>query len=313
MAIEFEKKLGGQVLAETLIELINEGLDIVTIENDLRFTFTNQVREAFPDRFVEAGISEANSIGLAAGMSEAGMIPVVHSLTPFITRRCYDQIVISIQYSGLHVKLIGTDPGIYSQMNGGTHLGIEDVSIMRAIPNMLIISPVDNTALKALVTQAMKDERSAYIRISRKLSRVVYHEGATFKIGKANTVREGTDLTIIANDLMVAWSMDAADELAKEGISAKVVDMHTIKPIDRDAIIEAAKMGPIVTAENGTVVGGLGSAVAEVLAEEKLAPGLERVGIQDRYGVVGFLEDISEELKMTPADIAAAAKKVLGK
>ena len=207
MAIEFEKKLGGQVLAETLIELINEGLDIVTIENDLRFTFTNQVREAFPDRFVEAGISEANSIGLAAGMSEAGMIPVVHSLTPFITRRCYDQIVISIQYSGLHVKLIGTDPGIYSQMNGGTHLGIEDVSIMRAIPNMLIISPVDNTALKALVTQAMKDERSAYIRISRKLSRVVYHEGATFEIGKANTVREGTDLTIIANDLMVAWSI----------------------------------------------------------------------------------------------------------
>ena len=313
MAIEFEKELGGVVLADTLIDLVNEGLDIVTIENDLRFTFTNRFRETFPDRFIEAGIAEANSIGLAAGLSEAGMIPVVHSLTPFITRRCYDQIVISIQYSGLHVKLIGTDPGIYSQMNGGTHLGVEDVAIMRAVPNMLIISPVDNTALKSLVRQAMADERSAYIRISRKLSRVVYHEGATFEIGKANTVREGSDLTIIANDLMVAWSMDAAEELAKEGISAKVLDMHTIKPIDREAIIEAAKMGPIVTAENASVIGGLGSAVAEVLAEEQLAPGFTRVGIQDRYGVVGFLEDISEELNMTPADIAAAARKVLKK
>ena len=198
-------------------------------------------------------------------------------------------------------------------MNGGTHLGVEDVAIMRAVPNMLIISPVDNTALKSLVRQAMADERSAYIRISRKLSRVVYHEGATFEIGKANTVREGSDLTIIANDLMVAWSMDAAEELAKEGISAKVLDMHTIKPIDREAIIEAAKMGPIVTAENASVIGGLGSAVAEVLAEEQLAPGFTRVGIQDRYGVVGFLEDISEELNMTPADIAAAARKVLKK
>jgi transketolase len=313
MAIEYETKLGGEVLADTLIDLVKEGLDIVAIENDLPFTFTYRFGQAYPDRFVQAGIAEANSIGIAAGMSEAGMIPVVHSLTPFITRRCYDQIVISIQYSGLHVKLVGTDPGIYSELNGGTHLSVEDVAIMRAIPNMLIIDAVDNTALVELTRLAMKDERSVYLRMARKLPRKVYGPDAKFEIGKANTVREGSDMTIIASDLMVAWSMDAAEELAKEGISVKVLDMHTIKPIDREAVIAAAKMGPVVTAENSSIIGGLGSAVAEVMAEEGIATRFERIGIRDRYGVVGFLDDISEELEMTPAHIAAAVRRVMGK
>ena len=202
MAMEYEKKLGGDVLADTLIDLVKEGLDIVTIENDLRFTFTNRFGQAYPDRFIDAGIAEANSIGIASGMSEAGMIPVVHSLTPFITRRCYDQIVISIQYSGLHVKLIGTDPGIYSELNGGTHLSVEDVAIMRAIPNMLVIDAIDNTALENLTRLAMRDERSAYIRVARKFPRKVYGPDAKFELGKANTVREGSDMTIIASGLI---------------------------------------------------------------------------------------------------------------
>ena len=313
MAMEYEKKLGGDVLADTLIDLVKEGLDIVTIENDLRFTFTNRFGQAYPDRFIEAGIAEANSIGIASGMSEAGMIPVVHSLTPFITRRCYDQIVISIQYSGLHVKLIGTDPGIYSELNGGTHLSVEDVAIMRAIPNMLVIDAIDNTALENLTRLAMRDERSAYIRVARKFPRKVYGADAKFELGKANTVREGSDMTIIASGLMVAWSLDAAEMLEKEGINVKVLDMHTIKPIDREAVIAAAKMGPVVTAENASIVGGLGSAVAEVMAEEGIATKFERVGIRDRYGVVGFLKDISEELEMTADDIAAACRRVMGK
>ncbi|MBP3371294.1 MAG: transketolase family protein [Clostridia bacterium] len=313
MAKEFETRLGGEVLADTMIELVKEGVDLVAIENDLRFTFTNRFGEAYPDRFIEAGIAEANSIGIAAGMSEAGMTPVVHSLTPFITRRCYDQVVISIQYSGLKVKLVGTDPGIYSELNGGTHLSIEDVAIMRAVPGMVIVDAIDNTALANLSRQLLKDDRSCYLRMARKLPRKVYDENATFEIGKANVVTEGTDMTIIANGIMVAWSMDVAEELAKEGISVKVLDMHTIKPLDREAVIEAAKMGPVVTAENATIVGGLGSAVAEVIAEEGIATRFERIGIRDRYGVVGFIADISEELEMTPDHIKAACLRVMGK
>nr|WP_122012728.1 transketolase C-terminal domain-containing protein [Maliibacterium massiliense] len=310
---EYEEKQGNVVYAETMIELAKE-YPVVLVENDLGGASQSLLfRDAYPDRFVDVGIAESNSVGVAAGLSDNGYIPFIHSLTPFITRRCYDQLVLSIAYSGLNCKVVGTAPGIYSQLNGGTHLSVEDAGIMRNIPRFSVVDACDNTALRGLLPEITASPDPVYVRVCRDKPIKVYGEGATFKLGKANTLRQGKDATIIANSLMVAFSLEAADMLAKQGIEVTVLDMHTIKPIDRAAVLEAASRGPIVTAENGSVLNGLGSAVSEVLAEEGAGVKLRRIGIQDRFGVVGFIEDISEALKMRPCDIADAVRAVLEK
>ena len=313
MAMEYEKKLGGEVLADTLIDLVKEGLDIVTIENDLRFTFTNRFGQAYPDRFIEAGIAEANSIGIASGMSEAGMIPVVHSLTPFITRRCYDQIVISIQYSGLHVKLIGTDPGIYSELNGGTHLSVEDVAIMRAIPGMLVLCPCDGNEMRLAVEALVNYEGPAYMRLGRLAVETVTDSipGYKFELGKGATLRDGTDVTIIAVGMNVQMALAAAEKLAAEGISARVIDMHTIKPLDTELVLKAAKeTGAIVTTEEANVLGGLGAAVAEYLGETYPIP-VVRHGVNDEFGRSGKAPLVLDAYGINADGIAAKAKQAI--
>lgn len=239
------------------------------------------------------------------------LVPFVAPVTPFITRRCYDQTVISVAYSGLNVKVVGTRPGITSEQNGGTHFSVEDAGIMRNIPGFVVVDAADNTALKKLFPQVLEYPTPVYLRFGGHNVRVIYNEESEITIGKANVIRKGKDATIIANDLMVGYSLDAAEMLAEKGIDVEVIDMHTIKPIDKEAVINAAKKGRILKAENHSVINGLGSAVAEVIAESGVATKLARVGVQDRFGMVGWETDIGEELNMRPDDIVEAMIKLL--
>ncbi|MGI6005130.1 MAG: transketolase family protein [Christensenellales bacterium] len=305
-----DTKTGNEVYLEFLRSTCGEH-PIVAVENDLGAATTMVFGQECPDRRLECGIAEGNSITVSASLSEAGFIPFVHSMTPFITRRAYDQIVISAAYSKQSVKILGSNPGIYSEMNGGTHLSIEDAGIMRNVPDLITVSAADNVAFKAFLEMCLETPGNIYVRFYNKLPNMVYEEGQKFEFGKANLLREGKDVTIFANDLMVSFSIEAAKLLAQEGIEATVYDMHTIKPIDKGVILEAAGRGPIVTAENHSVVNGLGSAVAEVLADAGAGVKLRRIGIQDRFGIVGTLDFIAEELGMRPQDIAAAAKSLL--
>lgn len=301
-----------KVYAATLIELAKENEDIVALDADLMSSVgMSAFAKEYPDRFINCGIQEANMIGVAAGMSATGKIPFTHTFAPFATRRAYDQIFLSIGYAELNVKVIGSDPGIMAQLNGGTHMPFEDVGLMRLVPGAVVVEPTDNTVLKFVIEQAAKTYGLFYIRLSRKSSTKIYEEGSTFTIGKANTIREGNDVTIIAYGIMVKEALLAADKLKEQGINARVLDMYTIKPLDTEAVVKAAKeTGAIVTAENHNIIGGLGEAVASVLAEQAYAP-LERVGVNDRFGKVGTQAYLAKEFNLTSDDIVEKVTKVL--
>lgn len=300
------------VYCQWLIERAKNDRRIVVIENDLAHASgTVPFGKQFPDRFFDIGVAEANSVCIAAGMSSQGYIPFVGSLVTFITRRCYDQIMISVAYSGLNVKLVGTRPGVTSELNGGTHFGIGDVGIVRSIPGFTIVDATDNTALRQLLPQVADLPTPVYLRFGGANIRKVYGENDVITIGRANTIKRGKDATIIANDLMVGYAMDAVNELEQEGLDIGIIDMHTIKPIDRDAILEAAAVGPILTAENHSVYNGLGSAVAEVLVENNCNTKMKRFGFQDRFGVVGKEADIAKAMEVSPAHMAQAIRELL--
>lgn len=266
-----------------------------------------------PDRAINCGIQEANMIGAAAGMSATGLIPFTHTFGTFATRRVMDQVFVSAAYAGLNVKIIGSDPGITATLNGGTHMPLEDIGMMRCVPEITIVEPADSIMLEDLLRQAKDTYGVFYIRLSRKISEKIYKDGSTFEIGKAAKLREGKDATIFATGICVAEALKAADLLAAEGIEVTVSNMFTIKPVDKDAIIEAAKeTGAVVTAENHNIVNGLGSAVAEVLAENICCP-LERIGAKDRFGEVGDMNYLKKAMQMTAEDIAAAVKRVIAR
>lgn len=301
------------VYCQWLIERAKEDPRIVVIENDLAHASgTIPFGEQFPERYFNIGVAEANSISIAAGMSAQGFIPFVDSLVTFITRRCYDQIVISVAYSGLNVKIVGTRPGVTCEMNGGTHCGMEDAGIIRNIPNFTIVDAADNTALRKLLPQVADLPTPVYLRFDGKKIRKIYHDSDVITIGKANTIKKGRHATVIANDIMVGYAMDASDALEAEGIDIGIIDMHTIKPIDQEAILEAAKVGPILVAENHSIINGLGSAVAEVLAENGCGVKMKRFGFNDRFGVVGRNSDeVAEMIGVTPGDMVMAIKGLL--
>jgi transketolase len=249
--------------------------------------------------------------GVAAGLSRVGKIPFAHTFAPFATRRACDQIFMSCAYAKMNVKVIGSDPGITASLNGGTHMPFEDMGIMRGIPGMTVIEPTDTAMIKDIIRQVAGIYGMHYIRLVRRFANQVYAEGSTFEIGKAPTIREGKDVTIIAAGFCVTESLKAADILAKKGISARVINMFTIKPVDKDAIIAAAQeTGAIVTAENHNIYNGLGSAVAEVIVENKLVP-MERIGVHDQFGEVGSVEYLAERFKLTAQDIALACEKAI--
>lgn len=303
-----------QVYTDCLIDLAKKDERIVFVDSDLRRAFSGlPLNDHFTERAIDVGVAEANMIGVAAGLAASGKIPFTHTFTPFATRRCFDQVTISVAYSKLNVKMMGSDPGISAEMNGGTHMSMEDVGLMRALPGMTIIEPVDATQLAAAMPQIAAYEGPVYIRMFRKKAEQIYGEGYKFRWGKGERLRDGRDATIMATGIMVKEALDAAETLAGEGINVRVVNIHTVKPIDRDIIVKAAEeTGAIITAENHNIINGLGSAVAEVLVETKPVP-MARVGVQDQFGEVGKMPYLKERFELEAKNIVAAVKKTIGR
>lgn len=300
------------IYMDTLIEEAQKDKNICVVEADLgAANGTLAFKKAIPERFIDVGIAEADAIGVSAGMAACGKIPFVHSFTAFITRRVYDQIAVSCAYPELNVKVVGTDVGITAETNGGTHQSYEDLGIMRAMANVLIFEPTDGAQMKKAVPQLAKHKGVTYMRMNRKKCVKVFDDNCEFELGKAIQIKDGKDVTLIACGIMVAEALNAAELLEAEGISARVINMHTIKPIDEDAIVKAAKeTGAIVTCENGNILTGLGGAVAEVVTDKFPVP-VKRIGTKDHFGEVGTLKFLKEKYEMTDKDIVKAAKAAI--
>ncbi len=302
------------VYIETLINLANEDHNIVVLDADLmNSNSTVHFMKAHPKRAINMGVQEANMLGAAAGLAATGKIPFSHTFSCFNTRRALDQIYMSVAYARLNVKIVGTDPGIMAAFNGGTHMPLEDLGVVRGIPTMTVIEPVDNVMMEALIKDVAYLDGPVYLRVNRKEPMRIYAPGTKFTIGKGMTVRDGKDLTIIASGIMVAEALQAAELLEAQGVSVRVVNIFTLKPIDRELIARCAQeTGAIVTCENHNVINGLGSAVAEVLGETHPVP-LERVGVQDLFGEVGPVDYLQKRFEMTAEHIVAKVQKCLSR
>jgi transketolase len=300
------------VYCATMIEMAEKDERIVSVQADLMGGHgMKPFAEKFPGRSFNVGVAEANMAGVAAGLAAAGKIPFTHTFATFATRRCFDQIAISICYPRLGVRIIGSDPGVAAELNGGTHMALEDVGIMRTLPGMTIFEPVDSMQLKAALPALTYHEGPVYIRLFRKAAVSVFQEGYQFKLGKADVLKDGSDVTLIATGLCVPEALAASARLEESGIKARVLNTHTVKPIDAEAVVRAAtETGAIVTVENHSIIGGLGSAVAEVLAEERPTP-LVRIGVRDRFGEVGKQDYLMRTFGITAADIENAARKAI--
>jgi transketolase len=309
-----DEKAMRDVYCETLMDIAKTNPNLIVMDADLMAAVgVSPFAKAYPERTINCGIQEANMIGVAAGLSALGKIPFAHTFATFATRRACDQVFLSGAYAGLNVKIIGSDPGVTASLNGGTHMPFEDIGIMRTIPTMTIIEPTDAVMLENLVRQAADQYGMFYIRLSRKKMVKIFEKGSVFTVGKGIILKEGRDVTIMAAGICVADSLKAADMLEKEGISCRVVNLFTIKPIDAELIVKCAnETGAIVTAENHNTMNGLGSAVAEVLVENTPVP-MERIGVNDEFGEVGTVDYLKERFSMTPNDIAAKARKAFSR
>lgn len=301
-----------QVYCDCLLELAEKNKNIVVIEADLMNCIkTERFKAAFPERFFNVGIAEANMVGIAAGLSTCGKIPFISSFAPFATRRCYDQIFISVAYSKQNVKIVGTDPGISAEVNGGTHMPFEDMGIMRLIPDCVCVEPTDSAMLRSLMPQIAAYKGLVYIRLFRKKTEKIFEEGEIFDLFKARSLKEGKDVTIVASGIMVGRALQAAEQLKAEGIDAGVLNTYTWKPIDSDALVSAAKAsGAVVVAENHNICGGLTSAVTQALCAEYPVPVLS-VGVNDKFGEVGKMPYLSEVYHMNVGDIVERCKQVI--
>ncbi len=303
-----------QTMAQGLTKAAEKDNRIVVLDADLMSCHaTKCFKEAFPERFINVGIAEANMIGVAAGMAAFGKIPFAFSFAPFATRRCYDQIFISVAYAKLPVKIVGSDPGVVAQANGGTHMPFEDMSIMRAIPKMVCFEPTDSAMMEKALPQIIDYPGAVYTRMFRKQADQIFDDSLDFELGKAIKIRDGKDVTLIASGVMVVKAIEAADRLKAEGIDAAVLNIHTWKPIDEDAIVAACKnTGAIVTCENHSVYGGLNSAVSEVVVAKCPVP-VERVGVENRFGEVGNYKYLCETFGLTTDNIIAKAKAAVAR
>lgn len=298
---------------ETLVELIKENRDILVLDADAcKSTGTACVRDQVPENFVQCGIAEQNMMGVAAGLAYQGKIPFAATFSVFTCMRAVEQIRNSICYVNANVKVCGTHSGLETGGDGGTHQGIEDIAIMRSLPNMVVLAPSTPKCTRQLTRGMAAHVGPCYMRVGKDNSPEIYEGEETFTIGGSQVVCEGTDVTVIACGNMVWRSVEAAKMLAKKGISARVIDMYSIKPIDKDAIIKAAKETKgILTVEDHNVLGGLGGAVTEVVAEYSPAKVL-RMGLQDVFGRSGNPDKLYEMYHLTPEDIAENAEKLLG-
>jgi len=302
-----------EAYGKSLVELGKENKDIVVLDADLaKATKTEDFKKAFPDRFFDMGIAEADMIGTAAGFATCGKIPFASSFAVFAVGRAYDQLRNSVAYPKLNVKIAATHAGITVGEDGATHQAIEDIAMVRALPNMTIINPCDEFETKWAIFEAAKIDGPVYIRLGRSKAPEVYDENETFEFGKGKVVREGTDVTVIATGMMVNEAVLAHEKLKEEGISLRVIDIHTIKPIDEEIIIKAAcETKGIVTAEEHNIIGGLGAAVAEVVSEKHPTKVL-RVGVMDSFGRSGTAAELVKEYGLTAENIISKVKEILG-
>lgn len=291
-------------------EYLTKDEKVVVLDADLMGSLgSGSLVEKYKGRVINVGIMEAQEISCAAGLSRVGLKPFVHTFTAFASRRCLDQIFISSLYQNNPITVIASDAGIQAVHNGGTHMSFEDMGLIRGLANSVVIEPTDSNVLKSVLDEVYsKQDKFYWIRLIRKNVFKIYEEGSKFEIGKANVLQLGSDVCIIAIGMMVHEARMAAKKLEEEGISVTVIDMFTLKPIDREAIIEHSKGKKlVVTAENHSITNGLGSAVAEVLAEECQTK-LVRVGVKERFGQVGTLEFLQEEYGLRAEDIYQAVK-----
>ncbi|WZO97102.1 transketolase C-terminal domain-containing protein [Isosphaeraceae bacterium EP7] len=287
--------------------------DLVVVDADVsNSTRTEWFGKKYPDRFFNVGIAESNQVGVAAGIAATGKIGLVSSFAAFITCNAYDQLRMSVAYPRLNVKVVGSHAGISIGEDGASQMGIEDVSLMCSLPGFVVVVPSDEESAKAATKAMLEHKGPVYLRVGRPDVPKIYAEGkCDFTLGKAIVLREGKDVTLVANGLMVAACLDAADSLAGQGIEARVLDMHTVKPIDRDALLASAKAtGAFVVAEEHLAHGGLGSAVAMTLAELHPSP-IRYVNLGDQFGESGTPDQLIEKFGMTPAKVIEAAHAVI--
>ena len=302
------------VVVSTLQDLMKENDRVVALEADLGGAsgFT-KIQASNPDRFVQCGIAEADMMGIAAGMSSEGFIPFTHPFGPFAPRRCFDQVFLSGAYAGNTINIYGSDPGFAVATNGGTHTTYEDMGLMRTIPGAVVCDAADATQMEWIIRAfANLGAGVHYVRGNRKAVREVYAPGSTFEMGKGNVLRSGSDVLIIAAGQLVSDALDAAETLEAQGISCEVIDMFCVKPLDVDLVVsETAGKKCVVTFENHGVIGGLGSAVAEVLAEKNLGVPLVRHGVVERFGQVGPASFLQKEYHLTADDLVNTVTEAL--
>ncbi len=304
-----------QVYCDTLIEAAKTNDKIMVVEADLmNATGTGPFKKAYPNRLVDVGVAEANLIGVSAGLSNMGKIPFAATFGCFASRRTFDQFFLSANYAKLNVKLVGTDPGITAQFNGGTHMPFEDIGIMQTVPNLVICEPCDSVSLEKTIYNLIDHYGSSYMRLHRKGELTIYDKSEKFEIGKGKVLKDGSDVTIVAlGFVMVPEALEAAKILEKEGISAAVIDPVCVKPLDNELILHyAAKTKAIVSAENHQVSSGLGSAIANLLVNERPTK-MRMVGVKEEFGQVGTLDYLKEYYKLNATEIVAQVKQVLKK
>ncbi len=299
-----------EVFGDAILELCRHNDKVVILDGDLSSTtYTKGVRQEFPDRFYNIGIAESNMVSIAAGLASCGYIPFASSLAAFILANGYDQLRVSVAIANLNVKVLGSHGGITLGKDGATAMAPEDLALVGTMPTFVILVPGDPASMHQAVRAAAKHVGPVYLRSSRVAMPHIYPDGdCPFEIGRANVVRQGGDVTIIGCGLMVAASLDAAVLLAREGIEARVVDMHTVRPLDEAAIVAAARdTGAIVTAEEHFIHGGMGSNIARIVAQSQPVP-MRFVGLADTYTDSGEPEDLLEKYHLTAQDIVAAAR-----
>ena len=309
-----EKQATRDAYGKALIELGQQYDDVVVLDADLsKSTKTAGFAETFPERFINAGIAEQNMIGMSAGLAAAGKIVYASSFAMFATGRAFEQVRNSLAYANLNVKVCATHAGITVGEDGGSHQAVEDIAVMRAVPNMTVVVPADGPSTRQAVLALYHREGPAYLRMGRPAVPVLYKDDQEFTIGKGIELRQGKDATLIACGIMVSKCLEAAEQLAEKGMELSVVDMHTIKPVDEELIERKAReTGAILTVEEHTVLGGLGSAVCETVAARYPVPVL-RMGIEDRFGQSGKPEELLQHYGLTSQEIIKKVYRLLGK
>lgn len=310
---EMDKTPYKNIFSTVIEQLCDEDADVVYLDCDLMNSVgTLELWKKNKRQVINCGICEANMMGIAGGLAAAGKKPYAHTFGPFATRRSFDQSFISIAYAGNNVRIIGSDPGVTAAFNGGTHMPFEDMALMRSIPHSTVIDISDGAILEAMLRQTKDRSGLTYIRTTRKAYPTVYSEDHSFRVGQGEILRDGKDITIIACGLMVSEGMKAAELLEKLGVSTRVADMFTIKPVDAELVSMCAReTGAIITAENHSIIGGLGDAVASAMLECGTFVPLKKVGVLDEFGSVGPQDYLQKYYGLTAEKIVQAAKAAL--